>query len=173
METETESGKLRAWVGCLACYNSGELRGEWVDALEAEDWACPIAQHQETWIMDTDGFGSVDEMSPAAVVELAEWIESAQSGTLDGVPVPVLLHMRAEYGDDLQPIEDNYRGCWDSLREMIENDAEGGLYGEALRELADTHAGWIDWEQMAYDAECGGDYVVIEHDGDTFVWWSW
>lgn len=169
----TTTSDLRVWVGCLACYNAGNLRGDWVDALEAADWACPIAAHEETWVMDSDGFGSVGEMSPAAAVELAEWVGQAVGSVLEDVPAPVLFHLRDEYGDDFDALADNYRGCWDSLRDMIENDAADGLYGEALRELVDTHAGWIDWEQIGYDHHCCGDYVVIEHDGDVYVWQSW
>lgn len=170
--TQTTDG-LRVWVGCLACYNAGNLRGEWVDALEAADWACPIASHGETWVMDSDGFGSVGEMSPAAAVELAQWIDEAQRGTLDGVPVVVLLHMRDEYGDDLKPLQDNYCGRWDSLLEMIEANAAEGLYGEALRELTDTHAGWVDWEQIKYDHEQNSDYIIVGCGDQLYVWRTW
>ena len=31
----TTATELRVWVGCLACYNAGDLVGHWVDASEA------------------------------------------------------------------------------------------------------------------------------------------
>ena len=170
--TRTTDG-LRVWVGCLACYNAGNLRGDWVDALEAADWACPIASHGEAWVMDSDGFGSVGEMSPAAAVELAEWVDEAQRDALVLVPAVVLLHMRDEYGDDLEPLQDNYRGCWDSLREMIEADAAEGLYGEHLQWMAENQAGWVDWEQIKYDHEQGGDFIIVGCGDQLYVWRTW
>ena len=31
----------RVWIGCLACYNEGRLRGDWFSAAEAADILVP------------------------------------------------------------------------------------------------------------------------------------
>lgn len=35
--TTTETTTPAAWIGCLACYNNGELRGKWITAQQAAE----------------------------------------------------------------------------------------------------------------------------------------
>lgn len=35
--TTTETTTPAAWIGCLACYNNGQLRGKWITAQRAAD----------------------------------------------------------------------------------------------------------------------------------------
>lgn len=35
--TTTENTTPAAWIGCLACYNNGELRGKWITAQQAAE----------------------------------------------------------------------------------------------------------------------------------------
>ena len=37
MDTDTLDNTPRVWIGCLHCYNSGGLVGEWFDAVDAEE----------------------------------------------------------------------------------------------------------------------------------------
>ena len=68
----------RAWVGCLQCYNSGDLVGEWFDASEAADVTLDVLhlEHplqegcEELWCFDVDGIPVNEEMSP---LEAANW----------------------------------------------------------------------------------------------------
>lgn len=62
------------WIGCLACYNNGNLTGEWAAALEAEACTpCTLPGHEEWWVLDHEGFhGALDgECSPAEAQHLA------------------------------------------------------------------------------------------------------
>lgn len=67
------------WIGCLSCYNSGRLVGDWYDADTAdlvtpEDLHGRPTSHEELWVMDHDGFhGALEgECSPGDAAELAE-----------------------------------------------------------------------------------------------------
>lgn len=71
MATMTETP--RVWVGCLACYNSGALVGEWVDAVDAAEFVpCQRTGHEEWWCLDTDNMPVDGEMSPADATRYAE-----------------------------------------------------------------------------------------------------
>jgi hypothetical protein len=36
-ESTSTTDTVRAWVGCLGCYNNGNLVGEWIDGTECAD----------------------------------------------------------------------------------------------------------------------------------------
>lgn len=72
----------RVWIGCLACYNNGNLRGDWYDADGAADVTPETlhggaTDHEELWCMDTEGFPAPwnVEMSPSEAQRIAEALE--------------------------------------------------------------------------------------------------
>lgn len=62
----SEIDECAAWVGCLACYNAGNLVGQWHDAADLEDWQIPADHnptHEEWIVMDSEGL-HIGELSP-------------------------------------------------------------------------------------------------------------
>src|SRR5699024_12313422 len=65
----------RAWVGCLACYNEGDLVGQWYDAEDcAEVTPAQLhghpTDHEELSVMDHEGIPVTGEMDPMTA---AQW----------------------------------------------------------------------------------------------------
>ena len=95
----------RAWVGCLACYNAGTLRGEWLelDGLEDPDTLdaiCTNPTHEELWVMDTDNLPG-GEMSPdEAATTAREVLRVIESADECDIPVPVVLEYCADLHTD-------------------------------------------------------------------------
>jgi antirestriction protein len=166
MEATTET--MRAWVGCLACYNDGRLVGEWVDAVDAADsvddpeWCIgvhgpaladdeAVAGHEEWWCFDHEGLPIDGECSPmhaAALADLLSEVEEWRRGA-------VLAWMReGNYSTDVEglPIlsdfDDAYRGEYDSPRDYAETWAEeAGLVPEEYT----WPTSCIDWEQATWE----------------------
>ena len=71
----------RVWIGCLACYNNGELVGHWYDAVDAGDvlpvdiHGCPTT-HEEMWVMDHENMPVRGEMDPMTAARWGALIES-------------------------------------------------------------------------------------------------
>ena len=77
--TTTTAPAMRVWIGCMSCYNSGRLVGEWFNATAADEVAIADvhrgsggsrASCRELWCLDVDDMPVHREMSPA---EAAEW----------------------------------------------------------------------------------------------------
>lgn len=155
METTTEE-QLKVWVGCLACYNEGELVGRWVDAIEAGD-ASPEdihkmpTDHEELWcfdIDDTTGLFLTGEMSPGEAQRIAEGAEGLKDVGIDAKALSAFLANEHRTlatcdDDDLDRFQDSYQGEWDTERDFAENYAAG-------EGLISRNAHWpytcVDWE---------------------------
>lgn len=153
---------LRAWVGCLACYNGGDLVGAWFDAEECGDvtlegvhtvgrasgGVAELAGHEELWCFDLDGFGGLisGECSPMEAARVASLVAD-----LDDDRLEALGAFRANYGgevseDMLSSFGDSYVGRFDSEKDYAYEWAE-----ESGADL--DSAGWpfscIDWDRAA------------------------
>lgn len=162
MNCTTTITERRVWVGCLACYNAGDLNGVWLEPAEAVDWVCTVVDvcgpHEETWCFDIEGFApGSGEMSPCEALRISEQMDADEEC---GIPGVVAAEWRAEYGADAD-ISEAYRGCFDSLKDMIEQDLDEGLYGDEVSALWESHPGWVDVDAIVNDVRCGGDYTVI------------
>ena len=75
------SEDMRVWVGCLACYNAGDLHGEWLEPADGPDWECGKPGHEETWVFDHEGFGSFisGECSPLEAARIAEQLDGCEN----------------------------------------------------------------------------------------------
>jgi antirestriction protein len=163
MQTE-----MRAWVGCLACYNNGSLRGDWYDAETAGDVA-PEAlhggetDHEELWCMDFEGFpAGQEECSPCEAQELAE--------KLGAVKHPEAFAAWVANGsgtiDDGREFEDSYCGEYTSEEDYAQELAdETG----ALKDGAQWPYSCIDWEAAARELFCG-DYWSASVTGERRVY---
>jgi antirestriction protein len=148
----TTTDTMRAWVGCLACYNDGRLVGEWVDAPDADTCVpCERPGHEEWWVMDHEGLPIDGECSPAyatamaaLVSEVEEWRRGAvlawiregnYSTDVDGLPV-------------LSDFDEAYQGEYDSDRDYAQTLAEdSGLVPEEYT----WPVSCIDWGQATYE----------------------
>ena len=164
----------RVWVGCLACYNDGTLRGEWVDASEAGDFVpCEGRGHEEWWCFDHEGFSGLlsGECSPMEAQRLAE--------VLEGVTMPPeafaafvgnMGHSYAAQDWDAtqEAADDAYAGEWDSLADYAEELFQDTA---ASREVADSLDSWpftcIDWERAGRELDYGGDVWTAEASGGS------
>jgi len=189
MTIDTTTEELRAWVGCLACYNAGHLVGRWLEAGDcAEVTSATIHEgvarvtidddmawgadgpHEELWCMDLEGFpAECGEMSPADAARIAAGLEQIDTDTCGNRAA--FLAFLANEGTRLLEVDDDtmdrfrdaFQGEWDSEEGFAENLAE---------ELGavDRDASWpndcIDWKRAARELFMG-DYHSARADGGT------
>jgi len=187
METTKQTTTPRAWIGCLACYNAGHLRGKWITAEEAAaeyDEGITTYGGQATQGVYPSGglatrcnhcggdeFDVFDyENVPApcrtvvAFYESAAYLAEETEETLERLTVladwlggSMTLADLTDYDDD------NYCGQWDTFREYAEQLADDmALLGECPEQLAH----YFDWQAWADDL--GMDYY---HDRPTGHTW--
>lgn len=157
----------RAWVGCLACYNGGTLRGEWVDGNEAGDFVpCHRPGHEEWWVMDHEGYEGLltGECSPSEAQAIAELIDKLES---DHIDVAAYAAFRDNYGTDYatpENFEESFEGEHDSMVEFAQQQADDmGL----LNDNAQWPYTCIDWDWAA--RELRGDYWTANSSGGVYV----
>jgi len=162
----------RVWVGCLACYNDGTLRGEWVDASEAGDFEpCAGRGHEEWWCFDHEGFGGLlsGECSPVEAQALAEVLERVE------MPAEAFAAFvdnwgrscaAQDWGVTVETAEEAYAGEWDNLADYAEELFEDTA---PSREVADMLGSWpfscIDWERAGRELDLGGDVFTADAPG--------
>lgn len=159
----------RVWVGCLSCYNSGRLTGDWldVDGLEefTVDTICNRPDHEEFQVMDHEGIPisgecSVDEALELcrAVILVAEQSESA------GVPLDASLEFISDSNltdPSLWPdIEDAYRGTAESKQDYV---------CDYLDESGITLPSWVHVNYDHSFDELVVDLTVIRHEGSYYL----
>jgi antirestriction protein len=159
--TTTTTTAPAVWVGCLACYNSGRLVGEWVDAVDAAD-ITPEAihgrptSHEELWVMDTDGLPISREMSPAEAAEWGALLAEVDEWQRDALAAWVASgdYVAEGRGDlpSLPDFEDRYAGEWDTFEdyaaELFDDLGYAAEMPEHLAPYFDTRA-WA--RDLAYD----------------------
>ena len=153
--TEITTIGPKVWIGCLACYNAGDLIGQWVDATEAAEFVpCTRsefgAQHEEFWVMDHDGFVGFlkGECSPSEAQKIAERMAEIESEGCDLAAVAAYVdNLSLDVGDlDLDQFMDAYEGRFDSDKDFAQDWARG--LG-AVKEDDEWPHTCIDWERAA------------------------
>lgn len=130
----------RVWVGCLGCYNAGDLVGEWWDADQApttaEEFTAQIRTpghhaadaHEELWVMDHDNFHGflTGECSPSEAAHIAATIEQVRAADVDpDLFAAYCSHIGADKNTkSLTDFTDNYAGTWDSERDFADSWVE-------------------------------------------------
>jgi antirestriction protein len=188
MNTATESTSttdtVRAWVGCLGCYNNGNLVGEWIDGTECADLVeagltyrpdvaglpseiCKRCGAEEFWVMDHEGLPAAvlsGECSPSQFADLAEAWETVESpemvaAYLGNMGETVTAENLAKL---IEQAQDAYTG-YETVLEYAESYLEdSGL----LAEVPETLRYYMDVSAFARDLVLGGD--VSECDGYVF-----
>lgn len=168
----TTTDEMRAWVGCLGCYNDGRLVGKWVPGTEAEEVTVQqlhaqekvptdiyTASHEELWVFDHEGYGSgVGEMSPMEATRRATYFERAEESGHDVEAVKAwLANDPGSYGqdwdDDEDSFEESFAGEWSSTAEFAEE------FSYEIGSITDDSplATYIDWDRVwTGDFDCDG-----------------
>jgi antirestriction protein len=167
MTMTVESTTPSAWVGCLSCYNDGDLVGKWLsDPDEIREYRCPLPVtiynlHEELWVMDHENLpGMTGECSPTEFADRAEaWLALIEDR--DAVVVAAYIdNVGINYvdwdtvGDD---IDEAYVGEWESVEDYATEFMHDG-YGEP----EDPYAPYIDYESIARDMVLGGEIWTHE-----------
>lgn len=175
MTTTTTTNAPRAWVGCLACYNSGRLVGAWYDAHEAEEDLDQIhadggytghCDGDEPWCFDTDNLPG-GEMGPTTAASWGERYEELA----DDSQWPAFLAYAENFGlgylPEVSDFEEAYKGKFSEFGEYIyELEQETGLMN-GWPEIAMRH---FDWD--GYTKECEQDYLLADAPGGVYVFWA-
>lgn len=162
--TNVSDSSPRIYVACLAAYNNGFLHGAWIDADQDADQIrdaiaamlarSPVEDAEEYAIHDYEGFEGVSISEYAGidtVARLATFI--AEHGALGA---GLLEQFSGDMDQAECTLEDCYHGQFASLADYMEElTTESVTIPEALRY-------YVDWEEMARDAEMGGDLFTIE-----------
>lgn len=167
----------RVWVGCLSCYNAGELVGSWVDAedalsvtadrLHGSGFSGPC---EELWCFDVEGLpagvGEIDPDEAASWGEMFEALGDAQWPALVAWAESESFVMCSDGLPSLPDFEERYRGCWPSFSEFLaeEVDAMQRDWPEDAIRFFDADAYERDARPYyaVLDAAGGGVYVFAE-----------
>lgn len=160
------------WIGCLECYNSGRLVGDWYRAADAAGVTTralhgrPIAPetHEELWVMDTEGIPVRGEMSPAAATEWAEVLAEVPEWQRQAFDSWILDRdwITDPETSLVKEFEEAYAGEWNSFREYADEYVSStGL----LDHVPDEFKAYFDLDAYARDLEQS--YNVI--DGPEFT----
>ena len=147
----------RVWVGCLACYNGGDLHGEWLDPESGPDWECGRVDlngpHEETWVFDHEGLPISGECSPAEAARVAELLADIAADERPAFHAWLGMQGRDDLDDDIvAQFQDAYRGTHSSIAEYMYS-----IYEEEAASLPE----WVqvDWEGMAWTEVSGGAFT--------------
>ena len=168
----------RAWIGCLHCYNSGRLVGDWFDAIDAEyiDLAAVhkgsgslSAACEELWVMDHEWLPVDGEMDLLAAAQWGACFEEVGADLWPALCAWVESgNYVAEGTGDLPSIsdfEERYCGAWDSFRAYAENLADDI---ELLADVPEEIARYFDWS--AWTRDLAFDYSTYDDpEGGVFV----
>lgn len=168
------SDKPSVWIGCLACYNAGQLVGEWFECDEAsaaQEWMDSHEQrtgHEEYECMDTDNLpcGTVPWTGEDV---LTEWADAYDTVTGKGAN-PDLWRAYLAWHDDMgvsdpdpSGFEDAYCGEYDSeldyTYELVED--MGMLHG-----VDEQFAAYFDYDAFKRDLFMS-DYSAVPTDHGT------
>jgi len=181
--TTTTTTELRAWVGCLGCYNDGRLVGKWVDGIDAEDVTIAelhaadkvptdiyTAMHEELWCFDHEGYGDTGEFSPMEASRIARYYEDAESDGANLGALRVWLNNRHgergdDWTDDRDSFSDDYFGTYDSEKDFAQEFAtETGFDDDS------PYASHIDWERVwTGDFSCDGWWSEPDGAGGVYI----
>ena len=188
MTTETTTTTPAAWIGCLACYNNGQLRGKWITAHDAvndqDDYHTPgykgLAEFYTTpagtigarcVYCGGDEFDAFDTEHLPTKMTAAEFYKNAQTladlddaGDLERITVLASWFGGPTTLDDLITYDDeHYAGQWDSFQDYAES------YADEVALLADTPE-WIAryFDMEAFARDLAHDYYYDDTTGHTW-----
>lgn len=172
--TVTKPDAPRVYVGTYAKYNSGSIKGAWLDLEDYGDrgefYAACAKLHAdeadpEFMFQDFENFPRSLYSESNVSDELFAWLELDDDDR-------ELLAVYVDHVDQSGTIDqarEAFAGKADSEADWAEewlNDT-GGLEG-----VPEHLKNYIDFEAYARDARIGGDVVFARHDGDVWVFYN-
>lgn len=155
------------WIGCLACYTSGRLVGEWCEAedlgdITPDDLHGTPTHHEELWCFDHEGFPTgTSEISPRTASlwgELYSEVGQEQWGALKAWVEDGACVIDSDGLPDRSSFEERYRGCWSSFRDYLNEEIE-----LLQQDWPDEAVRYFDDE--AYERDAMYDYTVLDAPG--------
>ena len=155
----------RAWIGCLACYNNGELIGEWFDAAEAADVTLTDIHSphaltdgcEEMWCFDVDGLPISEEMDPLKAAQWGNLINSVEEILQPAFYAWIgagAASLDADGMPDVDTFHDAFVGTFSDFREYSDHLADETL----LFDASDEVRRYFDYEAFARDLKM--DFIV-------------
>jgi antirestriction protein len=167
----TTSDAPRVYVGTYAKYNSGSIKGAWLDLDDYADRdefyaACKALHADETdpefMFQDFENFPRSLYSESNVSEDLFAWLE------LDEDDRELLAAYQDGVNGDgtIEQARDAFMGKADSEADWAEQwlDDTG-----QLAELSDWAKSYFDFEAYARDARLGGDVTFVRHEGDLWV----
>lgn len=159
----------RVWVGCLSCYNAGELVGSWVDAEDAVSVTADrlhgsgfSGECEELWCFDVEGLpagiGEIDPGEAASWGVMYEALGDAQWPALVAWTESESFVMCSDGLPSLPDFEERYRGCWPSFDDYLAEEID-----EMQRDWPDEAIRYFD--EAAYERDARVDYTVLDAPG--------
>ncbi|MDK8768961.1 antirestriction protein ArdA [Corynebacterium freneyi] len=152
----------RAWIGCLACYNHGDLVGDWYAAAEAADVTVEglhagsgidhrVRGCEEMWVFDHEHIPVRGEMDPLRAAAWGARIAEVPECQRPAFLAWVRTGMHVVDADDLPVIsdfEERYCGEWINFRDYSDHlvDELGILDG-----ASEEAARYFDYDSFADD----------------------
>lgn len=195
--TTTTTDTPAAWIGCLHCYNSGDLVGRWFDLTDAEEVEIisgdnqdaenpsllmavhaphnPTAMCEELWVMDHENLPISGECDPMTLTKIAEDYDEIETmtGNHDNDWAAYCAYVQNEWGGDISQMSveaftDRYRGEWGSFQDYAESFADDSGDFQNVPEHVMRH---FDWE--SYAEELAQDFTTIDApSGNVWVYWA-
>lgn len=161
----------RLYVGTYGKYNSGSIKGAWLDLEDYSNKdaflsACRELHKDEAdpelMFQDYEGFPKSYYCESNIPDALWDWLELDE----DDRELLAVYQDSVNQDADIDEARENFCGKFNSEEDWAANYLEdtGGLEGvpEHLRN-------YIDFEAYARDARLGGDMVFVRHDGDVWT----
>ena len=163
---ERKDNTPRVYFADLADYNSGILRGFWLDLpglskdeiLERVDSFLKARGHEEWAIHDYENLPRIGEWEPIEnLVAITEAIEEMGFDVVNGYLS--CFDSPDDYSELLEKIQERYAGTYTSLIDYAYQYIDDtGL----LADVPETITNYFDYESFARDMELGGDIYVHE-----------
>lgn len=187
--TTTKNTTPAAWIGCLACYNNGELRGKWITAQQAADEMngdeityggqaetrtthetgtpytaprCRKCGGDEFDVFDTEHTPTSCRTLRAFYAHAERLAELDDTGDLERITA-----LAGWLSGDLETLiaydQDNYVGQYNTFQDYAEQYAEDtALFADVPEEIAY----YFDWEKWAADLK--HEYYYDDATGHTW-----
>ena len=155
----------KAWVGCLHCYNSGDLVGAWFEAAEAADVTLmdihapemTTDSCEELWCFDIGGLPVHEEMDPLTAAQWGNLINNIEYKLQPAFYAWVEAGAASLDADGLPDPEAFQEACVDvftDFREYADRLADETLLLDANEQVRR----YFDYETFARDLKM--DYIV-------------
>lgn len=164
----------RIYVGTYAKYNSGSIKGAWIDLEDHADKesfleACKELHKDEPdpelMFQDYEGFPKSYYHESSVPEELWDWLAAPEDDRN-------LLEIYREHVDGdatLETARDNFAGTFDSEEDWAAQFLEDT---GALEAIPENLRNYFNYEAYARDARIGGDITFVRHDGDVWAFWN-